>query len=318
MDCTEQTIVRRVPWLRTRCSTGAVSLSTTDKVVEYRGKAAPLLAALLPHLSGFKTVGTLAADLDVPRSVPVLVGLCQRLIDDGFATMVEDGDPGMDADRGMLYAAGRVGDPSPGLSLKTIRVVGADDEVAATSRMAPAGSTVRPTTVAELSTADADDEGIVVVWICEPNDRHVAEWNRVAYHSRRPWLPISGFDGHVAVVGPLVVPPQTPCYECYRRRRAAHSVLDEGYLDYQSVSPFRLTTTAFTHTLAAIAVTQLEVAANWRSPHVPGAVQTVSLHEGFHVDTEYVMRVPRCASCRPNSVVTRSAAWSSYYETESR
>src|SRR5919204_18130 len=38
-----------------------------------------------------------------------------------------------------------------------------------------------------------------------------------------PWLPVLPFDGRVAVLGPLYVPGESCCYECYRLRRAANS-----------------------------------------------------------------------------------------------
>ena len=45
------------------------------------------------------------------------------------------------------------------------------------------------------------------------------EWNERALDARATWMQVLPFDGRFAAVGPVFVPGQTACHECYRWRR---------------------------------------------------------------------------------------------------
>lgn len=314
MGCTAQSVVQKTPWLRCSQAEDAVTLADVDSVIRYEGTASRVLPVLLPWLTGRRTIADVADRLSMSHRVDLLVRLCQRLVDDGFARLVDQGMPDLDAADERLPNVL----PSPPLESSfpvpsKIRVVGATDEIAAMKAVAPVDWDV---TGANWRALDPDDDAVVVAWIAEPNAPEVAAWNETAYLGRRPWLPISGYDGQVAVVGPYVHPPHTPCYECYRRRRASRGSLGEESLKLAQVTPFRLTTKPFTQTLAAIAMIQLQLWVDHRHPNIPGAVQTVTLQEGLSVEKEYVLRVPRCGACRPAARITRPAPWAAYFDIE--
>src|SRR5437762_2498520 len=59
----------------------------------------------------------------------------------------------------------------------------------------------------------------------------LAELNRRRLRAGTPWLPVLPFDGRLAMLGPLFLPGESCCYECYRLRRAANSPFaDEFWL----------------------------------------------------------------------------------------
>jgi bacteriocin biosynthesis cyclodehydratase domain-containing protein len=63
------------------------------------------------------------------------------------------------------------------------------------------------------------DMVLVVMWrpcpsLCDRADL-------LSYSSGRPWLPVTMEDDAIHV-GPVVFPPEGPCYQCYVRRRAQH------------------------------------------------------------------------------------------------
>src|SRR5207244_10446257 len=47
-------------------------------------------------------------------------------------------------------------------------------------------------------------------------------WNRRLLETDTPWLQVLPYDGRFAAIGPLVLPGDTACNECYRRRRFAN------------------------------------------------------------------------------------------------
>src|SRR4029077_16147145 len=50
----------------------------------------------------------------------------------------------------------------------------------------------------------------------------LVDWNLAALRQGIRWLPLRPFDGVISLVGPLVVPGETACYECVLLRLAGH------------------------------------------------------------------------------------------------
>src|SRR4029453_17036413 len=66
--------------------------------------------------------------------------------------------------------------------------------------------------------------------ICAPSPAQLPsldDWNKQALAAGQPWLQVLPFDGRYAAVGPLYLPEETCCFECFRLRRLAN--LDAGY-----------------------------------------------------------------------------------------
>ncbi len=115
--------------------------------------------------------------------------------------------------------------------------------------------------------------------------------------------------GHVAVVGPLVVPGQSACWACWRRRTAAcadsypEATAYEDFLDQQRQSrlhqrPALPALAAYAGSLVALEVVKLLLGV----PAGSGAATLVGrVHEfdglRFHSDTHPLLRVPDCPEC---------------------
>jgi len=122
-------------------------------------------------------------------------------------------------------------------------------------------------------------------------------WNRAALARGVSWLQVLPFDGRYACVGPLYLPGETCCFECFRRRRRAN--LDVGdELDLLETIPATYPAAPFMSALvAAVAVT---TALRWLvvGDHgAPSAFYAVELGDDLAVSRHHVHRVPRCPAC---------------------
>lgn len=294
-----------VPWTRTTEQDGTVTFIAGGRVVRYSGGATRLLPFLLPRLDGRCDLDSIVAELGLPQVAGPVVALCRRLHADGLATVLDAPD---DRPVELFDAlAGRAADAV------RLLVVAAQDEYAALVSTAPQWWQLAAVPLAGLAARQWDEQTCAVVWVHDPNDPELLDWNERAYRARLPWLPIGHFDGEAAVVGPQIEPPQTACFECYRRRRASHHPAGEVTLAAHPVAEAPLGTRAVVHVLAALGMAMLHDRVARRSPFVPGAVRTVTFDEGLQVGTEYVLRVPRCGACRPVATSGRAAPWSGYF-----
>lgn len=305
-------VLRLLPWTRTTGQDDSVTFIAGSRVVRYSGGATRLLPHLLPRLDGRADVDSIVTDLGVPQLAEPVLAMCRRLHADGLVTAVDGVNQGSDSLFDVLADDGRAAD---GLHLYLAATA---DEYAAVAAMAPEHWRLSAVPLSALADEPWDEHTCAVVWVHDMNAPELADWNERAYRGRRRWLAIGHFDGDAAVVGPYIVPPQTACFECYRRRRASHSRAAEAMLTARPVVDAPLGTKAVTHVLAGLGMAMLHDWAARRSPFVPGAVRPVTFGEGLRVGTEYVLRVPRCGSCRPAAANRRLAPWSEYFDDEGR
>lgn len=305
---TDRTVLRLVPWTRTTEQDGSVTFVSGSRVVRYSGGATRLLPYVLPRLDGSADIDSIVADLGVPELAEPVVALCRQLVADGLAIEVPGSTPGL-----FETLAGSV---EPAAGMRRVYLAGSADEHAAVASVLPEHWELSAVPLADLAEQDWDERSCAVVWVADMNEPGLAEWNELAYRRRLRWLAIGHFDGDAAVVGPYIEPPQTACFECYRRRRASHNPAGEALLAARPVTGGFASTRAVTQVLAALGVAILHDWAARRSPFVPGAVRTVTFDEGMQVGTEYVLRVPRCRACRPLPATGRLAPWSEYFDHE--
>ncbi|TDO58266.1 bacteriocin biosynthesis cyclodehydratase domain-containing protein [Kribbella sp. VKM Ac-2571] len=303
----QPTFVRTLPWLMAKADADSVTLMAGVRALSYRGGAARLLKYVLPLLDGQRTAVDIAESVGAPHLAEPIARMCRRMVADGFAVDVNDG-----AAQGWApWAASDV--PA---STRPLHVVGTSDEYRAFAAAAPAGWSPEHVHIDKLADADNDSGAIGIVWVADRNSRDVAEWNEVACAKRLPWLPISHFDGQMAAVGPLIVPPDTACFECYRRRRAAALGLGLTGLEVSSVASTHPADDVAMPFLAGLAMLLVHRWVTRADPYVPGAVWTVIPGHGVQVGTEFVLRVPRCPVCRPTAATSRTAPWSDYAVNE--
>ncbi len=158
------------------------------------------------------------------------------------------------------------------------------DEKAAEERVAGALGGRLPTALAAVS---------------ESGFEPLREWNDFSLEHELPFLPVA-IEDLVAYVGPLVVPYQTACFECFLRRR--YSNLDEaaarepvelrgGGTRILGLHP------AISDVAAGAAALELsKLFIPWRSAQQAGYVLTFNLLASRFA-RHRVLKVPRCPAC---------------------
>lgn len=126
------------------------------------------------------------------------------------------------------------------------------------------------------------------------------EFNRLAHETATPWLlcRIQGLDGQV---GPLIVPGETSCYECFKRRRRTNLAdydLLESYERRRSEAPNGPLSTFAPFGKIVGGYATLDVVNYLTTGHalLAGRMMGVDLST-FTVDVNEVLRLPRCDVC---------------------
>lgn len=121
--------------------------------------------------------------------------------------------------------------------------------------------------------------------------------NRACLQARTPWVQILPFDGEIAVVGPVYIPGQTCCYECFRLRRASNSPLGQFLTTSADSSRKSLSAVSVEHAIAGFA--SLVVFRWLLGPAIeqPGRAFTFGLGGTMSFESHTVYRVPRCPVC---------------------
>jgi bacteriocin biosynthesis cyclodehydratase domain-containing protein len=125
-----------------------------------------------------------------------------------------------------------------------------------------------------------------------------------------PWMQVLPFDGTLSAVGPIFIPMESCCFNCYVVRRETNDDLPEeskgGYTSaaYRPEAPALVTMQAG---LATLLASRWLVAAD---STLPGELYAIEFHPAALVTRHRVFRVPRCADCSPLARVASAQAWS--------
>jgi bacteriocin biosynthesis cyclodehydratase domain-containing protein len=286
------------PWYRQAAVGDALVLEHGHAAVVFAGAAATrLLPALLPLLDGTRTVAAIVGELGtaVEPAVQNALRLLQR------RGLLLDGDPaggGADAATQFLAAIGR------GVTVAAVRDALVRAEVAVVGASPVAGPIV------DLLRRSGADRARHAGWDVEASGRssfviaapgadeldRLAGWNRTAVASGTPWLQVLPFDGRFAAAGPLYVPGESCCYECYRSRRAAASGYGAEYRALDEVPPRAGSTPAFDAIVAGVVA---GLALRWlahRDHYLPGVFYACD-GGGTALTQHRVYRAPRCLAC---------------------
>jgi bacteriocin biosynthesis cyclodehydratase domain-containing protein len=110
-------------------------------------------------------------------------------------------------------------------------------------------------------------------------------------------LQVLPFDGRYAAVGPLYLPEETSCFECFRLRRLANLGAGDEFRLLEAMPATYPAAPAVGAVIAGIATT---MALQWlllADHNVPSAFYAVELLPVFGVSLHHVHRVPRCPAC---------------------
>ena len=302
METVERPLLK--PWYRLSAEGGRSVLRYAGSVLEFEGAAAE---RLIPHL------------------LPLLDGT--RTVDDVVAELGEAVRPAIEHALTLLRAHDLLTDPSPPASRRPVRGAARGDDGPHGGRgpcapercgsmrssgsglaAEPLGRILQASGVLGVERLDWDDDppgGLVVAAPSNAELPRLEGWNERALDARTTWMQVLPFDGRFAAVGPVFVPGQTACHECYRWRRDA------------TIAPAPDRTTG--HYLGAPA---LDAVLAGLAAHVvlrqltrvdagdAGVLLAVELVPELRCTRHYVYRVPRCPACSPVTRRAASAPWS--------
>lgn len=143
-------------------------------------------------------------------------------------------------------------------------------------------------------------------------------WNRFCVGRHIPFLPVVQHD-LVGTVGPLVMPGETPCYECLRARESshvddptAHRAAEQTATEGQRFAAFHPSAVTVLAELAGVELSK------WFGGGQPptrqvGTLVEVNVAEPYVV-VRRVLRVPRCPVCSPSNVHSAGAVSDSAFD----
>jgi len=299
------------PWHRIADEPGRLVLEYGGEAVCLEGRATrALLPALLPLLDGTRTLDEIVAVLGAEARAGVESALAllaeHELLTNGppLDTLV----PVPFAAAAVAYAAASgltpavVRDRIAGAKVAVVGSGAAAAEIARLLRLSGVGRV-------EGGTWDSVKAGLAVVAPGAGEQPLLSGWNARALVSGRPWLQVLAFDGAFAAIGPLYVPGETCCYECYLRRRASNVGYPDEFWALER-APDRAPEAPAT--IAAVAGLAAGLALRWllfEDPFVAGVLATLELGDETRLSQHAVYRVPRCAACSPAAAQAPPLPW---------
>ena len=303
------------PWYRLAVNDGKVVLDYAQSAVVFDGAAAVrLLPALLPLLDGEHALSDIVAVLGEPAA-PAIEQALELLAAHGLLTgplPAPSPFPDRDETLRLLLATDRSGrDASTvrdSLERAEVTVAGSaplGEEVARVLRC----SGVEQIEHVSLGAQSFSARSLALVAPTPAELPELDTWNRACLASGFAWLALLSCDGRVAPVGPLFVPGETACYDCFRIRRASVCgyaaefwSLDGAPVAYPDAVPIRRAVAG----LAGWLVLRWLVG---RDASLPGVLHALELGPPVAVSAHHVWRVPRCASCSDTAVTAPPSPW---------
>ncbi|MGH9212998.1 MAG: TOMM precursor leader peptide-binding protein [Acidimicrobiales bacterium] len=147
----------------------------------------------------------------------------------------------------------------------------------------------------------------------EPEElSEITTWNRQALDTGTPWLQVLPYDGRIAAVGPLYVPGETGCYECFGLRRSAnvsypsadYRALQDVPAAYPCPPPLRMMVVGLGAMLALQWLSDRAVGPGQSA--VPATMHALAWSGTLQHSTHRLHRVPRCPVCFPDDQGTPS------------
>ncbi len=300
------------PWYRLSVDGGRSTLRYAGSVLELEGAAAErLLPHLLPLLDGTRTVDEVVGELGEGVR-PAVEHALSLLRAHDLLTEAAPADAAAGARRcaellSALDPEGRTcAELHVSLAAVEVHVLGGAPLAGIVGRLLQASG------AGAVEQLDWDDEptaaGLTVVVPGAGEGARVADWNRAARDAEATWLQVLPFDGRFAAVGPVFVPGQTACHECYRLRR--DSTIAPGRDCGDGAYPGAPALDAALAGLAALAA--LRWLAGDRAD--AGTLVAVELAPELRCTRHFVYRVPRCPVCSPAARRPAAAPWSGAHD----
>jgi bacteriocin biosynthesis cyclodehydratase domain-containing protein len=297
------------PWYRLSVESGRSVLRYAGSILEFEGAAAErLVPHLLPLLDGTRTVDGVVAELGEPVRPAVEHALALLRAHDLLTESAPEGcGEGGRRCAELLAAtdaAGRtVAELHERLGTVEVHVLGNGPAAEPIGRLVQASGAGCVTSLDWASRPPG--EGLVVAAPANIELPLLEQWNRRALIAHTTWLQVLPFDGRLAAVGPVFVPGQTACHECFRLRRdSTIAPIPDRTTGRHVGSP---TLDAVLAGLAAQVVLQRLAGDNTAES---GVLLAVELVPELRCTRHFVYRVPRCPACSPAMQRAAAAPWS--------
>lgn len=306
METVERPLLK--PWYRLSVESGRSVLRYAGSVLEFEGAAAErLVPHLLPLLDGTRTVDCVVAELGEPVRPAVEHALALLHAHDLLTERAPDGaGEGQRRCAELLAAtdpAGRtVAELHGRLATIAVHVLGNGPAAELIGRLLQASG------AGSVASLDWDGrppaEGLVVAVPASAELPLLERWNRRALLAHTAWLQVLPFDGRLAAVGPVFVPGQTACHECFRLRRDSTIAPAPDRTTGRHVgSP------ALDAVLAGLAAHVVLQRLAGDATAESGILLAVELVPELRCTRHFVYRVPRCPACSPAMQRAAAAPW---------
>ncbi len=287
------------PWYRIAQSDGTLALEYGQSVVVFEGESATrLLPELLPLLDGTRGLDDVQAAFGA-SAAPAIANALALLARHGLLSEGPAVGSGSAAGTASVLSAtgGRRAAPAAvfrSLGKTCVDVVGSSrlvEDVARCLLRSGVGGVIR------VGWDDRPSDALAIVAPRPEELPLLAGWSEAAIKADTSWIPVLPFDGRMAAIGPLIVPGETCCWECFRLRRASNLDWSGEFWALENV-PARYPTTPALDSVVAGVTTWL--ALRWvalRDADLPGVMVAVEHDHGLALDRHVVYRVPRCRVC---------------------
>jgi bacteriocin biosynthesis cyclodehydratase domain-containing protein len=152
--------------------------------------------------------------------------------------------------------------------------------------------------------------GVFAVVVPDPGELPALErWNRRCLGAGITWLALLPCDGRIAPVGPLFVPGETACYDCFRIRRASTCGYAEEFWSLEGSPAETPDAVPLRHAVAGIAGWLVLRWLVGQDASLPGVLHALEVGPPVAVTVNHVWRVPRCPSCSETSGVAPPSPW---------
>jgi bacteriocin biosynthesis cyclodehydratase domain-containing protein len=301
------------PWHQLVIDESRILVEYGGEAAVFEGRAAQtLLPVLLPLLDGRTTVDDIVGALG-SETRPAVEHALTLLVEHGLLT---EGPPLSALPRPLESAAlfHAANDPVPAspaqiqtaLRAASVSVVGASHTAAESARA------LRLSGVGCVDRIDWEARQRADVTVVAPTraelDR-LAAWNEHALATGAQWLQILPFNGTFAAIGPLYVPRETCCYECYRARRAANVDYPDLFWAFEQSPQGAEDAPAIALATAGVATTAVLRWLLARDAFVAGTMLALELRQTVVITEHVVYRIPRCPSCADVRRIARPLPW---------
>ncbi|MDQ5820931.1 MAG: TOMM precursor leader peptide-binding protein, partial [Actinomycetota bacterium] len=160
-----------------------------------------------------------------------------------------------------------------------------------------------------LSASPPRGAGLAVVAPGPTELRELEGWNRRCLVQGVAWLALLPCDGRIAPVGPLFVPGETACYDCFRIRRASTCGYAEEFWSLEGSPAEAPEAVPLRRAVAGIAGWLVLRWLVGQDASLPGVLHALEVGPPIAVTVHHVWRVPRCPSCSETAGVAPPSPW---------